>query len=147
MGRKQWQIDKLHNKPEYSEAAGIVINNRLNQVKEDIKLYLSTETVESLHRVRISLRRLRYGMELFISCYDRKYFMILYKKITKLQDLSGKIRDFDVMEENMNSLVRDENLKIPKKVIRKVNDLRGEYKYELKKDLVRFVEGRGLKKL
>ncbi len=145
MSKKKWQIDNLDNNLEFCAAAGVIIKNRLEQVLDDIEKYLESESVEGLHRVRISLRRLRYSLELFISCYDSKIFMILYKKVTKLQDLSGQVRDFDVMEDNMNSLGKDDNIKIPKKVLRKVDDLRNGYKAKLKLDLKKFTRSKAVK--
>src|SRR5512146_1458203 len=101
MSKKKWQIDDLDDRLAYCKAANVVLKNRLSQVQGDIKEYFSSESVEGLHRIRISLRRLRYSMELFISCYDKKQFTTLYEMVTGLQDLSGKVRDFDVMKENM----------------------------------------------
>ncbi len=145
MGKKKWQIDNLDNNPDFSTAAGIILKNRLDQVKDDIDKYSVCESAESLHRVRISLRRLRYSMELFISCFDSKNFMILYKQVTKLQDLSGKVRDFDVMEENLNSFGKDEIIKIPGKMFRKVDDLRDGFKIKLKQDLKKFTHSKAVK--
>lgn len=144
MGKKKWQIDKLDNDLKFSEASRIIMKNRLDQALEDINNYLTIETVESLHRVRISLRRFRYSMELFISCFDSKKFMILYKKVTKLQDLSGSVRDFDVMEENINSLVKKESIKIPKKVLKKVDEIRHESKVELNRELKKFTSSKAV---
>ncbi len=145
MSKKKWQIDNLDDKQAYFKAANIVLKNRLNQVLEDIKGYFSAESVEGLHKIRISLRRLRYSMELFISCYDRKEFMILYKMVTDLQDLSGKVRDFDVMTENMDNLLKKEKVRISKKVFNKVNDLRSEFQVKLKLDLMEFIHSKAVK--
>ena len=145
MSKKKWQIDNLHNNLEFIKAADIILSDRLEQVIEDINNYLITETVESLHRVRISLRRFRYSMELFISSFDSKKFMILYKKVTKLQDLSGRVRDLDVMEENLNSLVKKERIKIPKKEIKKVDAIRNEILIKLKLDLTKFKRSKAVK--
>jgi CHAD domain-containing protein len=145
MGKKKWQITDLDNNLEFSRAGGIILKNRLNQVIEDVEKYFDYESAEALHRVRISLRRLRYSMELFISIYDIKIFMILYKKVTKLQDLSGMVRDFDVMEENMISLVKKENIKIPRKVLSKVDDLRNGYRDKLKTELLKFTKSKAVK--
>lgn len=142
MSKKKWQIDNLDDKQAYFNAANIVLKNRLNQVLEDIKEYFSAESVEGLHKIRISLRRLRYSMELFISCYDRKVFMILYKMVTDLQDLSGKVRDFDVMTENMDNLLKKEKVRISKNVFNKVNDMRSEFQIKLKLDLMEFIHSK-----
>jgi hypothetical protein len=84
-------------------------------------------------------------MELFISCYDRKQFMLLYEMVTNLQDLSGKVRDFDVMKENMAILINKEKVKISKNVFRKVDDIRGEFQTKLKLNLMEFNHSKTVK--
>ncbi len=145
MNKKKWQIDNLENSLTYCKAADTVLKNRLNQVLEDINTYFAIESVEGLHKIRISLRRLRYSMELFISCYDKKKFMILYGRVTELQDLSGQVRDFDVMSENMNNLLEKEKVKITKNVINKVHDIRSEFQVKLKLELMRFIHSKAVK--
>lgn len=145
MSKKKWQIDELSDKLRFCSAGRMILKNRLNQVQEDIKQYFSVETVEGLHRVRISLRRLRYSMELFISCYDRKKFMILYKKVTELQDLSGRVRDFDVMKENMSVLQKEDKVKFSAGVFKRVDDLRNKFQVKLKLDLMKFIHSKAVK--
>lgn len=145
MGSKKWQIDNLNDKLHFCKAADLILRNRLEQVQKDVKDYFSTESVEGLHRVRISLRRLRYSMELFISCYDRKKFMILYKKVTELQDLSGKVRDFDVMKQNMDVLHKKEKVKISGNVLKKVDDMRNEFQVKLNLELMKFTHSKAVK--
>jgi CHAD domain-containing protein len=145
MSKRKWEIDNLDDNLEFIKAADIILSKRLDQVIEDINNYLISDSVENLHRVRISLRRFRYSMELFISSFDTKKFMILYKKVTKLQDLSGRVRDFDVMEENMNSLVKKEKIKIPKKEIKKVDAIRDEILIKLKLELTKFRRSKAVK--
>ena len=142
---KKWQIDNLDGKLAYCKAADIVLKNRLSQVQYDIKKYFISESVEGLHRIRISLRRLRYSMELFISCYDRKKFMILYRQVTSLQDLSGKVRDLDVMKENIDILINKEKVRISNKVLTKVDDFRNEFQAKLKIDLMKFIHSKAVK--
>ncbi len=145
MSKKKWQIGDLDNKLRFCKAANIVLKNRLVQVHEDIQKYFSGESVEGLHRVRISLRRLRYSMELFISCYDKKKFMILYRVVTDLQDLSGKVRDYDVMKENMDILIKEKKVKISENVMINVGDLRNEFRENLKIDLMKFIHSKAVK--
>ena len=145
MSKKKWQIDNLDGKLAYCKAADIVLKNRLSQVQYDIKKYFISESVEGLHRIRISLRRLRYSMELFISCYDRKKFMILYRQVTNLQDLSGKVRDLDVMKENIDILINKEKVRISNKVLTKVDDFRNEFQAKLKIDLMKFIHSKAVK--
>lgn len=145
MNKKKWQIENLSDNLELKVSAKFILKNRLGQVKEDIKIYFISDSAEDLHRVRISLRRLRYSMELFISCFDNKKFMILYRKVESLQDLSGKVRDYDVMKENMNLLITEENVRINKKVFIKIDELRSEFYNQLKLELMRFIHSKSVK--
>ena len=65
--------------------------------------------------------------------------------VTDLQDLSGKVRDFDVMTENMDNLLKKEKVRISKKVFNKVNDLRSEFQVKLKLDLMEFIHSKAVK--
>ena len=145
MNKKRWQIDNLNDTIEFKSAAKLILKNRQTQVQKDIKDYFVTDSTEGLHKVRISLRRLRYSMELFVSCFDKKKFMILYKKIETLQDLSGKVRDYDVMKEYMNQLSGNGRIKINKTIIRKVDDLRsGDYS-ALRLELMKYLHSKNVK--
>lgn len=145
MNKKKWQIENLDGMLPYCQSANVVLKNRLSQVQDDIKQYFISESVEGLHRIRISLRRLRYSMELFVSCYERKKFMILYKQVTNLQDLSGKVRDLDVMKENVGILINKEKVRVSKKVLLKVNDIKDEFQAQLKLDLMKFMHSKAVK--
>ena len=145
MNKKKWQIDDLADKMEFKNAARVILTNSLNQVKDDIKNYLVTDSVEQLHKVRISLRRLRYSMELFISCFDKKKFMILYKKVEALQDLSGKVRDYDVMKDSMKLLANEENVKVNEEVFGKIDELRSEFYTGLKLELMKYLHSKSVR--
>lgn len=145
MNKKKWQIENLTGDLQFRSAAALVLKNRLSQVQADIKEYFKEESVEALHKLRISLRRLRYAMELFISCFEKKNFMILYKKVETLQDLSGKTRDYDVMIENLSELSSESKIKINKKVLLKIDELRSECYSELKFELMKFSRGKAVK--
>ncbi len=145
MNKKNWQIENLSGNLEFKMAANIVLENRLSQVNNDIKNYFESDSIEALHKIRISLRRLRYSMELFISCIDKKKFMILYKRVESLQDYSGTVRDFDVMQENMERLKNDEKAHISKSVFQKVYKMRTEYHSNLKLELMKFIHSKAVK--
>jgi CHAD domain-containing protein len=145
MNKKKWQIENLTDKLEFKAAANLILKNRLAQVQEDIKKYFTTDSVEDLHKVRISLRRLRYSMELFISCFDKKKFMILYNKVEALQDLSGKVRDYDVMKENMKLLAGEEKVRINNKLFLKVDELRTGFYNQLKLELMKYLLSKSVK--
>ena len=101
--------------------------------------------VENLHDVRISLRRVRYNMELFISCFNRKQFLGIYNAVQELQDLSGAVRDLDVFKENINLLIQNEKVRVNKTILQKVEKKRKRLEEELKLALMKFLHSKKLK--
>lgn len=101
---KKWKIKGLENKIPFTDAGKIVLMQRQKVLVASIKKFLKDESVENLHDIRITLRRLRYNMEIFFDCFDKKKFLVFYKKISSLQDLTGSKRDLDVLIENIKSV-------------------------------------------
>jgi CHAD domain-containing protein len=101
---KKWEIKKLQRKHSLKKTSQIVLKNRLNAVAKSTAKYLADNTVENLHSMRIAIRRLRYGMEIFVVCFERKKYLAIYDLIVGLQDQSGLVRDLDILLENINKL-------------------------------------------
>jgi CHAD domain-containing protein len=140
---KKWEITDLSKSKSLNVSAKIIMIYRIEQLLSDIKIFFGNETVENLHNVRIALRRVRYNMELFTSCFDRKKFLIFYKRIEFLQDASGKVRDLDVLTQNMNSL-KDENIRITKLIFKKIGEQRENLNETLKLELMKFTHSKAL---
>ena len=98
---KKWEIKKLQKKQSFKKSSQIVLENRLKSTIKSIRKYLSDNSAENLHSMRIAIRRMRYGMEIFIECFERKIFLVLYDSIVELQDQSGEVRDLDVLLDNI----------------------------------------------
>lgn len=139
---KKWEIDNLDNKT-FEESAKIILTNRIANLLSAVNKYFQKETVENLHDTRIALRRVRYNMELFTSCFDKKKFLIFYKRIEYLQDFSGKIRDFDVLSQNLNSL-REEKIKVTKNIFKRLGEERENLNDNLKLELMKFTHSKAL---
>ena len=99
---KKWEIKKLQKKQSFKKSSQIVLENRLKSTIKSIRKYLSDNSVENLHSMRIAIRRMRYCMEIFIECFERKNFLVLYDSIVELQDQSGEVRDLDVLLDNIS---------------------------------------------
>ena len=99
---KPWEISKLSIKQNLTPSAKIILRQRLESFLSSLNLYLSEINSENLHQVRISLRRLRYPMEVFLKYFDRKKYWSFYKIVSSLQDLSGEVRDLDILKQNLN---------------------------------------------
>jgi len=103
MPKLKWEIKSLDSDLTFKQAGRKVISKRIKILESVIEKYLKDETPENLHEVRIAIRRLRYNMEIFISCFTRRIFLTFYKVVADLQDITGKIRDNDVLISNLKS--------------------------------------------
>jgi CHAD domain-containing protein len=144
MSKKKWKIEKLRYSKHLLKLANIILLNRFDNLLYYVDEYFKTKDIEPLHDVRIALRRVRYNMELFLVCYEKKLFMRLYNKIEKLQDLSGSVRDLDVFLENINSLKND-NVAVSEELEYKIKEKRNILQEEFEKELKRFIKSRTLK--
>lgn len=144
MARKKWKISELEDSKHLKKTANLILHNRISSLVNFIDFYFKEKSVENLHDVRIALRRVRYSMELFFVCYDKKLFMRLYYKIQQLQDLSGLIRDLDVFKENISQLEK-EKVNINSEILTNVDEKKRvlEEKFEL--ELMRFKHSKVLK--
>ena len=107
---KKWFVTGIKINNSFYNEGKRVIRQKLSQVLKNIDHYLKTHDLEDLHQLRISIRRLRYPLEIFINFFPKKLFWEFYNKINKLQDSTGHGRDLDVMM--MRLLEYQENLKI-----------------------------------
>lgn len=144
MPKKKWKIDKLRYSKHLLKIANSIMLNRFDNLLYYVDEYFKTNDIEPLHNVRIALRRVRYNMELFLVCYEKKLFMRLYNKIEKLQDLSGSVRDLDVFLENINS-IRNDNVEVSEELEYKIKEKKEILQKEFEKELNRFIKSRTLK--
>ena len=143
--KRKWEVEKLKDSKQLRRTANIVLNNRIESLLISINKYFDELSVESLHDVRIALRRVRYSMELFIVCYNNKIFLKFYNKIQSLQDSSGSVRDVDISLENINSLVADNQIKIDSEIITKANEKKTLLEENFRLELKRFVLSKSFK--
>ena len=145
MSKSKWEIKGLSNELPFGDSAKIILTNRLTNLLNSIDIFFKDDNEENLHDIRIALRRLRYNMELFTICFDRKKFSSFYKIIERLQDQSGLLRDLDVLKVNINSLTTSEKLKVSGKIFKKIEEKRSELKAALKLELMKFTHSKALK--
>lgn len=144
MSKKKWKIEELRYSKHLLKAANIILKNRLDNLLFYTGEYFKSKEIEPLHDVRIALRRVRYNMELFLVCYEKKLFMRLYNKIEKLQDLSGAVRDLDVFLENINSL-KQESIPVSEELEEKIKTKRNFLQQQFEDELKKFLKSRTLK--
>ena len=136
---KKWEIKKLQRKHSLKKSSQIVLKNRLNTVTKSVAKYLADKSVENLHSMRIAIRRLRYGLEIFVVCFERKNYLVFYDLIVGLQDQSGLVRDLDILLENINKLKTEGGVKnltdMEKEIINKKDILTKELEIKLRQFL------------
>ncbi|HRN25791.1 MAG: CHAD domain-containing protein [Ignavibacteriaceae bacterium] len=145
--KRKWEIEKLKDSKQLKKTANIVLNNRIESLMISIDKYFEELSVESLHDVRIALRRVRYSMELFIVCYNKKVFLKFYNNIQSLQDASGSVRDVDISIENINSLVSDNKIKIDSEIITKAIEKKTLLEENFRVKLKKFILSKSFKDL
>jgi CHAD domain-containing protein len=143
--KHKWEIEKLKGTRQLKKSADLILKNRIESLLSYIEKYFKDLSVENLHDVRIALRRVRYSMELFIVCYDKKIFIKFYNKVQLLQDLSGNVRDVDISLANINYLVTDNHIKIEKDIISKANEKKILLEEKFKLELLKFTLSKALK--
>jgi len=140
--KRKWEIEELKKTKAVTSTSAIVLNDRIDNFLETVIRYFENNTVENLHDVRISIRRVRYSMELFIACFEKKLFLRFYSKVEKLQDLSGSVRDLDVLLENVKSLAEKEKIKVSKNLKQRVLKEKGELEETFKIELMKFLHSK-----
>ena len=142
MPKLKWEIKSLDSDLTFKQAGRKVISKRIKILESVIEKYLKDETPENLHEVRIAIRRLRYNMEIFISCFTRRIFLTFYKVVADLQDITGKIRDNDILISNLNSqnITNSNNA-----VAKRIEDSNIKLKQELKISLNDFLRSKDYK--
>ena len=142
---KPWEISKLSIKQNLTPSAKIILRQRLESFLTSINLYLSEINPENLHQVRISLRRLRYLMEVFLKYFDRKKYLSFYKIVSSLQDLSGEVRDLDILKQNLNIYCNKDTSKTEEINLSKIDIKKEQFQSNLKLELMKFIHGKELK--
>jgi CHAD domain-containing protein len=142
---KNWEITHLSAKEDLTSSAKVILCQRLDSLLASINSYFSEINEENLHQVRISLRRVRYSMELFIKCFNRKKYLSFYKIVSSLQDLSGSVRDLDVLKQNLKYFWSD-NKPVNKNInFSRVDENKNLLQSNLKLELMKFIHSKELK--
>ena len=140
---KKWEIVGIDIQKTLCDSAKVILAQRVDYLLAEIQNFFENETDENLHRIRIALRRVRYNMELFKACFDKKKFLIFYKRVEFLQDISGNVRDLDVLSQNILA-IKEEKIRITKSVINKIGEKRENLKENFKLELMKFIHSKAL---
>jgi CHAD domain-containing protein len=138
--KKKHRIKKVEKKDLFETAASIIMNSKLQIVKKQIKNYFKEDSVDNLHTMRISIRRMRYSMELFHGCFDKKLYKNVYNRLKKMQDVVGQLRDLDVLEEKIRSVDQKDDVVIPDMFYKNIISEKNEIRRTIKSELIKFAE-------
>ncbi len=67
---------------------------------------LKHEDPEAVHKMRVASRRLRAALDAYETCSDPKPFKKAYRRVKKLADSLGTVRDTDVMLQGLHGRIR-----------------------------------------
>ena len=94
---KAWRVKGIRPKKSYRRGGRTILPVRVEEVDSWSEFIRDPDNITELHNMRISLKRLRYSMELFTINYGEEYMECL-KTVEDLQELLGDIHDCDVIE-------------------------------------------------
>ncbi|RJP73456.1 MAG: CHAD domain-containing protein [Ignavibacteriales bacterium] len=139
------KIKGLTNNISFRLSAEIILKFRYNEVRKKSRDYLHTDTIENLHDLRISFRRLRYSLENYEICFNKKEHKLTLDYLKFMQDLIGEGRDLDVLEEKIKQLSKENNLEIPASLFNKIVFQKEEIKHNIKLELMKFLNDKRIK--
>jgi len=93
---RPWAVEGLRGRDRHACAGCAVVMTRLREARSYEDRARHPDNVTGLHDMRISVKRLRYAMELFVPCFGKRFRRCL-KEIQGLQELLGSIHDIDVL--------------------------------------------------
>lgn len=140
----KWKIRKLRQELTFGHAAAIALKRRFRDVKSAIENYLEVNTPDSLHDARIAIRRLRFSMEIFYACYEKKKYLRLYHQVVGLQDASGSIRDLTIVRATIMELSPDQT-GLPADLLQKMTNKETELSFALREKFLAFLDEPALK--
>lgn len=146
MAKDKWIFEGPDTNLNYCETAKIVLSAKLKDVFECINKYFIDDSTENLHILRIAVRRFRYVMEIFYSCYDSKLFKKVYRYSKELQDLIGEGRDLDVLEIKVSGIEKEIRVKIPKYFYKKIENDKITVNQKIKLELIKFMNNKNVNK-
>ncbi len=99
LATRPWPEPGKRGEMPVKELAGQVIHKRFRRVLTDGKKINPDSPDESLHRLRIECKKLRYSLEFFTSLYDQEVMRQLIKHLKLLQNNLGDFNDLSVQQE------------------------------------------------
>ena len=102
---KAWKVKGVKPQKSYRRNASIILSAKIAEVYSWDDYIGDPENIEELHNMRISIKRLRYSMEIFSVNYDQKFNESLQIWVD-LQKLLGEIHDCDVGQDVLTDYLK-----------------------------------------
>ena len=102
---KAWKIKGVKPQKSYRRNASIILSAKIAEVYSWDNYIGDPKNIEELHNMRISIKRLRYSMEIFSVNYDQKFNESLQIWVG-LQKLLGEIHDCDVGQDVLTDYLK-----------------------------------------
>ncbi len=87
---------KFHSDSTLADAVAAIISNTLAQFTSNWVSLKETDNPESIHQMRVALRRLRSGLWMFGKALPRSHFADLSTAVKKTAKILGRAREIDV---------------------------------------------------
>lgn len=129
----------------FGESAAIILKKKYNDVRKKAERFFEESSVENLHSLRISIRRLRYSLENFEVCYNKKLFKKNIEYLKSLQDVIGLGRDLDMLREHLDGLADECSLRIPEDLNECIEKKKGKNLQEIKLELLKFLHNKDVR--
>ncbi len=142
---KSWEIKKVSCNKDLTTSAKVILHHRVENLLNSVSSYLNEMNEDNLHQLRIVLRRIRYSSELFIKCFNRKKYLSFYKCISSLQDLSGEIRDLDVLKQDLKNFRSSDSAITSVIDFNKIEYTKNKFQTKFKLELMKFIHSKQLK--
>ncbi|CAK8716333.1 CHAD domain-containing protein [Candidatus Electrothrix laxa] len=101
--RQKKKTEVAKKTPAIGKLANKIICKRFERVLRDGRAITADSPDESLHRLRIQGKKLRYCLEFFNSLYPAKEMKRLIKQLKELQNNLGLFNDLSVQQDMLNS--------------------------------------------
>ncbi len=90
----------------FNQAGRDVVSARLQEFLDLSASLYRPFSIEKLHELRISAKRLRYAIELFVACWGEKIAPFA-KEIAEMQSFLGEVHDSDIWIASLGESLRD----------------------------------------
>lgn len=130
--RTPWRTDADPEEP-VAAFARRALRRLHNSLREDAAA-VDWNNAAQRHKVRVKLKRLRYGCECFAAAYQKRGMRPYLKRLRKLQQILGEMNDITIQRMLLRELARDAGLRRPAAALRAALTVR---ERELKREAAR----------